>query len=118
MFFFSVGASFNLQFLPQVVLPACLLAIAAFGCKPLVYRYLLRQVSETPQVSWEVGFRLAQISEFSLIIAMLATDSGLLSAKGMNLIQAATMLSFMVSSYWIVMRYPTPVALSEEMRRD
>ncbi|MBA3731196.1 MAG: hypothetical protein H0W93_02225 [Gammaproteobacteria bacterium] len=34
------------------------------------------------------------------------------------LIQVAALLTFMVSSYVIVMRYPTPIAISDKLRRD
>ena len=87
--------------------------------KPVVYRVLLRQVSETKQVSWEVGFRLGQVSEFSLIIAYVAHQQGHLIGEGAaNLIQATTILTFIVSCYYVVMRYPTPVAVSDRLRRD
>jgi Kef-type K+ transport system membrane component KefB len=118
MFFFSVGASFNLHYLPDVIVPALILAALFMLIKPVTYRFLLGQVNETKQVSWEVGTRLAQISEFSLIIAYVGLDSKLLSQSAGYLIQAATILSFVVSSYWVVMRYPTPMALSDRLRRD
>ena len=40
------------------------------------------------------------------------------SARAAYLIQAATLLSFVVSSYVIMMRYPTPIAVSDSLRRD
>ncbi len=118
MFFFSVGASFNLHYLPQVWIPALVLMILLLFGKSYLYRFLLQWVGEPKQVSWEVGVRLAQISEFSLIIAAVAGTSGLISKQAVYLIDAAAIFSFIVSSYWVVMRYPTPVAMSDRMRRD
>lgn len=118
MFFFSVGASLNLVYLPEVIWPALILALLLFAIKPVTYRILLHQVNETKQVSWEVGTRLAQISEFSLIIAYVGLDSHLISDAAAYLIEATAILSFVVSSYWVVMRYPTPMALSDRLRRD
>lgn len=118
MFFFSVGASFNLNYLGSIYIPALILAFLMVVLKPLVYRLLLGKVNETPQVSWEVGVRLGQISEFSLIIATVGFNTNLISDKATYLIQAATILSFVVSSYWVVMKYPTPVSLSDKLRRD
>jgi len=37
--------------------------------KPLVFRFLLRHQSEHNTLAWNIGFRLGQISEFSLLIA-------------------------------------------------
>ena len=118
MFFFSVGASFNLTYLPSVIIPALILVLVLSLVKPLTYRLLLRQVDEPKQVAWEVGARLGQISEFSLIIAYVGLSNGLIGGSPAYLIQAATIISFAVSSYWVVLKYPTPVALSDRLRRD
>jgi Kef-type K+ transport system membrane component KefB len=118
MFFFSVGASFNLKYLPVVIVPAFILAVALLALKPLVFHWLLKWVGEPKHVSWEVGWRLGQISEFSLIIAYVGLDTQLIGATAAYLIQAATIITFIVSSYYVVMRYPTPVATSDKLRRD
>lgn len=118
MFFFAVGASFNTSFFPQVALPSIILGVLLLLVKPLTFRELLRSVDETRPVALEVGVRLGQSSEFSLLIAYLAASSGLISAEASNLIQAATMITFIASSYIVVLKYPTPVAISERLRRD
>jgi Kef-type K+ transport system membrane component KefB len=119
LFFFSVGALFDLHYFMQVLVPALTLSVGLFVIKPVVYRFLLRSVGEDKKVSWEVGSRLGQVSEFSLIIANLAANSAFAFHHTANyLIQATTMISFVLSSYWVVLRYPTPVSLSNKMRRD
>jgi len=118
MFFFAVGATFNLDYLSTVLWPALLLAGILLIAKPIAFRFFLQQVGETRSVAWEVGVRLGQISEFSLIIAYVGMDYHLISDVTANCIQAATIISFVVSSYWVVLRYPTPVALSDRLRRD
>jgi Kef-type K+ transport system membrane component KefB len=118
MFFFSIGASFNVSFLHSVWLPSLVIAAVFIVVKPFVYTRLLTWVGETKQVSWEVGCRLAQLSEFSLIISFVAQSGHLISDRAVYTIQAATILTFIVSSYYIVMKYPTPVATNEKLRRD
>ncbi len=118
MFFFSVGAAFNLHYLSLVMLPAIILVLLLFFLKPITYSYLLRRVSETRQVATEVGWRLGQVSEFSLIIAYVGLESKLIGPASGYLIEATTILSFIVSSYIVVIRYPTPVSLSDRLRRD
>jgi Kef-type K+ transport system membrane component KefB len=118
MFFFSVGAGFNSQFLPTIGIPALILAATLLIVKPYTFRWLLQSFNESKHIAWEVGVRLGQISEFSLLIAYLAANNKLLSPSGSYLIQATTLLTFIASSYWVVLRYPTPVSLSEKMRRD
>ncbi|PMB54381.1 sodium/hydrogen antiporter family protein [Coxiella-like endosymbiont] len=118
LFFFSVGGTFDLNFLPLVITPALILLILLMGVKPLIYRLLLRWMGESKQVSWEVGVRLSQISEFSLIIAYMALSSHIILDKAGYLIESVTILSFIISSYWVVIKYPTPLAISDYLRRD
>jgi hypothetical protein len=58
------------------------------------------------------------MSEFSLLIAVMALEIGVIGAEASYLIQASTVLTFLVSSYWVVLRFPTPVAVSDRLRKD
>jgi Kef-type K+ transport system membrane component KefB len=118
MFFFSVGATFNFGDTAQVLIPALILASLMLIIKPLLFRLLLVQFGEKLSVAKEVGLRLGQASEFSLLVATIASRTKLLSEPAANLIQATTILTFIVSSYLVVLKYPTPIALSENMRKD
>ncbi len=118
IFFFSLGASLNLDILSQIFVPALLLGGLMLILKPLVFQRLLTRIGEKPSLSLEMGVRLGQISEFSLLVAVIALDFKVIGEAASNLIQVATIMTFIASSYFIVMRYPTPIALSDELRRD
>ena len=118
MFFFALGAGFDIGGLGEVLLPAILLGTAAIVCKPIVFKAVLRLEKEKERLAGEIGVRLGQMSEFSLLIAMVAVESAVLSDAASSLIQTAVIISFIVSSYWIVLRYPTPIAIDEKLRRD
>lgn len=118
MFFFSIGATFNFNFAAQVVVPALILAGLILVIKPFLFYVLLARAGEKKQVAKEVGIRLGQASEFSLLVASIALSTTLISDKASNLIQATTILTFIVSSYLVVLKYPTPIALTEKMRKD
>lgn len=120
LFFFIIGANFDLSFLPKVIYPATILALLTIVFKPYLFQKLLLYTGETRAVAREVGLRLGQDSEFSLLIAYLAAEGGLslIGATANYLIQAMTLLTFFVSSYLVVLRYPTPVALTDKMRKD
>lgn len=118
MFFFSVGATFNFGFAAQVVIPACILALLMLFLKPLCFHLLFVKSGEKKSVAKEVGIRLGQASEFSLLVAAIALSTNLISDVASNLIQATTILTFIVSSYLVVLKYPTPMSLSEKMRKD
>jgi len=118
LFFFSLGAAFNLELLADVIVPAAILAVLMIAIKPLIFKVLLRSSGEPKDISWEVGFRLGQISEFSLLIAYLATASLLIGQEASHLIQATAILTFVLNTYLVIFRYPSPIAISDRLRRD
>ena len=117
LFFFAVGAAINPSMLLDVWLPTLVLAIVLVACKPPVFRALLRWQKEPDGVSREVGYRLGQTSEFSLLLVFVA-GAALLSAEAAHVVQGATVVTLLLSSYLVVFRYPSPIAVSERLRRD
>lgn len=118
LFFFTIGASFNLELLGLVIVPAIILAVTSMLLKPVVFRYLLKGLKEDASTSWEVGFRLGQVSEFSLLIAYLSASIGLIGIEASHVIQATAILSFALSTYVVILNYPNPIAISDKLRRD
>ncbi len=118
MFFFALGAQLDWSHISQIAIPALVLAAIMLTLKPMVFGWLLKQQAEKEGLAREMGVRLGQISEFSLLIATVALASGVIQQRTGYLIQTATLLSFIVSSYWIVMRFPTPVSSNPALRRD
>ncbi len=118
MFFVALGAGFDIGALDEVLLPGVVLGGLILALKPMVFARLFRRVGESGGLPREIGIRLGQASEFSLLIAYLALDSGIIGQRAAYLIQVATLLSFIGSAYWIVLKYPTPIAVSDKLRRD
>jgi Kef-type K+ transport system membrane component KefB len=118
IFFFSLGAGFDLGMLGSLLLPAMVFAVLSVAGKPPVFRLLLERSGETDKRATEVGARLGQLSEFSLLVSVLALEQGLIGFEASYLIQLATLLTFFASTYLVVLRYPTPIALSNELRRN
>jgi Kef-type K+ transport system membrane component KefB len=118
IFFVALGAGFNLGVLPDIWPAALGLSLIAIGIKPLLYQTLMRLSRESAERSTEVAMRLGQMSEFSLLLAILASQLAIIRAEVSYLIQIATLVSFVFSSYYVVARYPTPIALSDRLRRD
>ncbi len=118
LFFFSLGAQFNISLLGEIIWPALLLAGLALTVKPVVFHFLLKQFSERNSLAWDAGLRLGQISEFSLLIAFVATQSGVIAEKASLVIQGAAIVTFLISSYIIVLFCPSPIAISSKLRRD
>ena len=95
-----------------------MLATAVLLIKPVVFRYLLKRFSEKDRLAWDAGLRLGQISEFSLLIAFVATQSGVIGETASLTIQGAAIITFLVSSYIVVPLCPTPIAINPKLRRD
>jgi Kef-type K+ transport system membrane component KefB len=118
LFFVSLGAGFDLRILPGIWMGACGLAALMLVLKPLVFRALLGRLSETPALAWDVGLRLGQNSEFSLLIVYMAAAYGLIGKEASHLVQATAIITFLLSSYIVVLRLPNPIAISDRLRRD
>jgi len=118
LFFFSLGAQFNLGLLSEIIAPALLLAALALSMKPVIFHYLLRRFSERNRLAWDAGLRLGQISEFSLLIAFVALQSAVIGEVAALTIQGAAIVTFLISSYIVVMYCPTPIAPNPKLRRD
>lgn len=118
MFFFSLGAQFNILLLQDIWLAALVIAAVVLLGKPVVFRFLLLRQKEKNYRAWSVGFRLGQISEFSLLIALIALQGSLITEQAATLIQATAIVTFLVSSYIVVLFLPSPIAVRDDLRRD
>ena len=119
IFFFAIGASFQLDILSQVILPAIIIAGLAMMIKPVTFKFLLIKFGgEDPKVANEIGYRIGQLSEFSILLGALALNVSVIGEKAAYLIHVSTIITFVLSSYFVVLRFPTPIAVSDRLRRD
>ena len=118
VFFFALGAGFDMSLLPQIFWPALTLAALLMLVKPLTFAWLFQRQGEKRSVSREIGIRLGQVSEFSLLVAIVGLQSGLMTDQASYIVQATTILTFIASTYWIVLKVPSPIAISASLRKD
>ena len=118
LFFVSLGAEFQIFNLKAIWLPALLLAVMFMFMKPWLFKKFFIMSGEKKEFANETGMRLGQLSEFSLLIAMLALDLNHISINASQFIQLVTIITFVISSYIIVQKYPTPIGTSEKLIRD
>ncbi|MFA7256323.1 MAG: cation:proton antiporter [Kiritimatiellales bacterium] len=117
-FFFVLGTRFNPAGARLVVLPALLLCILMMAAKYGCFRFLFKKVGETAAFAHETGARLAQASEFSLILVLAEQRAGLLNDAGFQLVQLVTFFSLILSSYFVVERFPSPLASNPKLKQD
>jgi Kef-type K+ transport system membrane component KefB len=118
LFFFSIGARFDVLLSQHIIYAALTLALIIIVIKPVLFKLGFRLIGESQRFSSELGARLGQASEFSLLVAYTATTSELISINASSLIQTVVMLTFVVSTYWVVYKYPTPIASRPRQRQD
>ncbi|MGE5279479.1 MAG: cation:proton antiporter [Deltaproteobacteria bacterium] len=118
LFFVALGAQMNLRVMREIWFACALLAALICVVKPWFLKHLFLYAKEEAAFSKEAGLRLGQLSEFSLLIALLALQLGRISSLASQFIQLVTLLTFVFSSYRVVFRYPTPIGPSEKLNRD
>ena len=118
LFFFSIGAQFDNLVTERVLLAGIVIALLIIIVKPLVFKQGFQFIGENKKFSMELGVRLGQGSEFSLLIAYSALASGLIGFQASHLIQMVVILTFVLSTYWVVFRYRTPISSTEKNRSD
>jgi monovalent cation:H+ antiporter-2, CPA2 family len=107
MFFLSVGMLFN----PRQAFEAPLLTLATLGivliAKPLSAIVIVALLGYSSQVGIGVALALAQIGEFSFLLATLGRQLGALDEAAMNALVAAAIVSIMANP--IVYRWAGPL---------
>ncbi|SFJ04863.1 monovalent cation:H+ antiporter-2, CPA2 family [Sphingomonas sp. NFR04] len=108
LFFVSVGMLFN----PSVLVEQPLVLLAAVAIilvgKSLAAYGIVRLFGYSNHTGLTVAVSLAQIGEFSFILAGLGTDLGLMPAAARDVILAAAMLSIFLNPFlfaWVAKRY-------------
>lgn len=119
LFFFAVGALFDYQQLTlSMLILSFVLILILNGAKPFIFRFGFRLLGEAPAASKELGVRLGQVSEFALLLSATYLSTGLITKQAGTLINFIVILSFIISTYWIVKHYPTPISNNEKQRTD
>lgn len=119
IFFFAIGAGFQLEILSEVILPALLIAAIVIVVKPFTFRVLFKKFGgEKESTANEMGYRLGHLSEFSILLGALALNVNVIGEKAAYLIHISTIITFLISSYIVVLRFPSPIAISDRLRKD
>jgi Kef-type K+ transport system membrane component KefB len=118
LFFFSIGARFDFLVTRSILLPGIILAALLLIVKPYTFRFTFKLIKETHHISKEIGLRLGQSSEFALIMAAVGVKAGSISKEASFLIQIVVILTFIISTYLVSLKYPTPIAQKAEKHKD
>ena len=110
LFFFAIGAELTLRINTLHLVAAVIFGTLLVPLKAFAFRFAFRKKGESPELSKELAVRLGQSSEFSLLVVFAALSAGVLSAQKGMVIQITTITTFIVSTYWVVLKYPTSIS--------
>jgi Kef-type K+ transport system membrane component KefB len=100
-FFVSLGAKIELSGLGANIPAALVLSVAVLIGKPLIIMAIMGMMGYRKRTGFLAGVALAQISEFSLILADMGQAMGHLSESMLGLITLVGLITIAASSYMI-----------------
>ena len=103
MFFLSIGLLMDLSFIWNnlgLVAAACIIVVAAKSALNIV---LLRLTGSSPQTALVAGLSMAQIGEFSFVLAAAGLTAGALSGDTYRLAITVTAITLLISPVWASM---------------
>ena len=118
LFFFAVGAKLDFSLDTRFLLSAIIFGIVLIPLKTGVFYLFFKKTGESAKLSQELAVRLSQSSEFSLLVAASALSAGIMSSKCAMMIQVITIVTFILSTYFVVKKFPTPISNSSVLRQD
>ena len=107
VFFLSVGLMFDMKFLLQNWFIVLISLILVTAWKIFFNSIILRMFSIELAKATSIGIILAQLGEFSLVLATVATQSGIIGTYGQKLIVCITALSLSISPLFITLSKKT-----------
>lgn len=103
LFFITLGQSMSVDNLNKAVVPAIILSLIVIIGKPIVISSTVGLLGYTKRVCFKAGVNLSQISEFSIVLVVLAAGSGIVRPELSAVITLVAIITIAVSTY--LMKY-------------
>ena len=99
LFFIVLGKSLTVSGLSEALVPALVLAGVVLVAKPATIVSTLGMLGYSRRVSFMAGINLSQISEFSIVLAVLAANAGIVSKEVGTVVTLVAIFTIAGSSY-------------------
>jgi len=99
LFFITLGNSLNVDNLGSAVVPALILSAIVIILKPTVVTLALGLLGYTKRVSFKAAVNLSQISEFSIVLVVLAVSNQLVPEQLSAIITLVAVITITTSTY-------------------
>ena len=115
-FFIDLGARLDWSTVGSQLAPSFLFSIFVLVGNPLIMLAIMGWMGYRRRTSFMVGLTVAQISEFSLILAALGLNLGHISANVVGLITLVGVVTIFASTYMILYSEPLYRAFSSSLK--
>lgn len=105
-FFISLGASLDVSMLNDQLFAALIFSIFILVGNPLIVMIIMGYMGYQKRTGFLAGLTVAQISEFSLILAALGFNLGHIDAETVGLITLVGLITISASTYMILYSHP------------
>jgi len=102
LFFILLGSQMVLDNVVALIIPAVVLSVFVLVGNPIIVVILMNVLGYSKRTSYQAGLTVAQISEFSLILAALGFEFGHLSKEVLSLITFVGLITIAGSTYLIL----------------
>lgn len=102
IFFVTLGAQMQLSEAGNQVVPALALAAFVMIAKPVLLMVIITRLGYGQETAFKSGLTLAQISEFSFILAAVGMSAGLIGEDILAVIAIVGLTTIVISSYVII----------------
>lgn len=101
-FFISLGSQVNVPLLGEQIFPAVVLSLFVLIGNPIIVMVILGLMGYRKRTGFLAGLNVAQISEFSLILAALGLSLGQINEETLGLITLVGLITIGISTYLIM----------------
>ncbi len=102
LFFVTLGSQLDLSNIMSVLPVALVLSAFVVIGNPIIVMSIMGLLGYTKKTSFKTSLAVAQISEFSLVLMLLANKSGQISNETLSLMTVVGLITIAVSSYIIL----------------
>ncbi len=102
VFFIVLGARLEFDSLGAVMVPAIVLSALVLIGNPIVVMGIMGMLGYTKKTAFKAGLAVAQISEFSLVLILLAQRGALVTDEAVALVTLVALITIAVSTYMII----------------
>lgn len=116
VFFLSIGLLIDLEFIRQNIWQVLGVSLVVIAAKSVLNIFLLRKTGSTTETALIAGLSMAQIGEFSFVLASAGFAAGGLGYDLYRLSIAVTAVSLLVSPVWVGLMHRLENVASAGMR--